>query len=55
MIRLVILGLLFVVAWIAVTRTIQFARTRQVDWTGVAFMVGFVIIAFYLRHTTGIG
>ncbi|MGC4027062.1 MAG: hypothetical protein QM744_19130 [Mesorhizobium sp.] len=55
MIRFVILGLLFVVAWFAVTRTIQFVRTRQIDWTGVAFMVGFVVVALYLRHKTGIG
>lgn len=55
MIRFVILGLLFVIAWIAVTRTIQAARTKQIDWTGVAFMIGFVVTAFYLRHKTGIG
>ncbi|RFC65566.1 hypothetical protein DY251_17345 [Mesorhizobium denitrificans] len=55
MIRFVIMGLLFVAAWFLVTRAIQFARTRQIDWTGVAFMVGFVVVALYLRHKTGIG
>lgn len=55
MIRIVILGLLFAAAWFLVTRGIQFARTRKIDWTGVAFMVGFVVVAFYLRHKTGIG
>jgi hypothetical protein len=30
-------------------------RGLKIDWTGVAFMVGFVALAFYLRHVSGMG
>lgn len=55
MIRFVILGLVFCAVWFAVTRLVQFARTREIDWTGIVFMIGFVVIALYLRHATGMG
>ena len=30
-------------------------RRAEVDWRGVAFAAGFVALAFYLSHATGIG
>lgn len=30
-------------------------RSAKVDWTGVAFAIGFVVLAFYLGHLTGMG
>lgn len=54
MIRFLIIGLVFLAIWLAVTRAIRFAQTREIDWTGVAFMIGFVVLAFYLREITGI-
>lgn len=54
MIRFLIIGLVFLAIWLAVTRALRFAQTREIDWTGVAFMIGFVVLAFYLREITGI-
>ncbi|MBX3597234.1 MAG: hypothetical protein KF874_06650 [Rhizobiaceae bacterium] len=55
MIRFVILGLIVLVVWFLIMRAVRFAQTREIDWTGIALMVAFVMLAFYLRHTTGIG
>jgi hypothetical protein len=30
-------------------------RRAEVDWGGVAFAIGFVALAFYLNHVTGLG
>jgi hypothetical protein len=30
-------------------------RASSVDWRGVAIACGFVALAFYLRHATGMG
>jgi NAD(P)-dependent dehydrogenase (short-subunit alcohol dehydrogenase family) len=38
-----------------VRQAIRFVRTRKIDWTGVAFAIGFVVLAFYLREITGWG
>ena len=52
MIRLVVVALALAVAvWLA----LRVAREADVDWRGVAFAVGFVALAFYMRHATGIG
>jgi hypothetical protein len=55
MIRFIILGLAFLAVWFAAARAIRLVRTREIDWTGVVFMIGFVVIAFYLRQATGMG
>ncbi|MCO5065779.1 MAG: hypothetical protein M9924_15385 [Rhizobiaceae bacterium] len=55
MIRFVVLGLVIVAVSFLAAQAIRFARTREIDWTGLAFMVGFVVMAFYLRHATGMG
>lgn len=44
--------LFFVAVGAAILRSLRAAR---IDWTGVVFAVGFVALAFYLRHVTGIG
>ena len=51
---LVFLALLLLVA----TLTLHVARQlrgKQIDWAGIAFALGFVALAFWLRHETGIG
>lgn len=55
MIRLVVIALLVVLVWFAVRQAIAWARSRSLDWNGIMFALGFVALAFYLRHVTGIG
>jgi hypothetical protein len=47
----IIAVLLFVAAaGVAVFRSMRAAR---IDWAGIAFAIGFVALAFYLGHITG--
>ncbi len=55
MLRFVIVALIVLAAWTLVLNTIRVMRGLKIDWTGVAFMVGFVALAFYLRHVSGMG
>lgn len=55
MIRVVIIGVLVVLAWLAIMSAIGMARKRQIDWTGICFMIGFVTLAFWLRSITDLG
>lgn len=51
---LILLALLLLVAALAlhVARRLKGAR---IDWTGITFAIGFVALAFWLRHATGMG
>ena len=55
MIRFVIIALIVLAAWALALNTLRVIRGMKIDWTGVAFMVGFVALDFYLRHVTGVG
>lgn len=55
MIRIVLVALLVVVAWFAIMGIVKMSRERRIDWTGIAFMIGFVVIAFWLRQVSGMG
>ena len=55
MLRLVVIAALVVLAWLALVRIIRAVRAAKLDWTGIAFIVGFIVLAFYLRHITGMG
>lgn len=55
MLRFVIIGLAVVLVWMTIMMVVDAARKRQIDWTGIAFMIGFVTLAFYLRSITGMG
>lgn len=55
MVRLVLFVALAVVAAVALWKLYGMIRARRIDWTGVAFIVGFVALAIWLRHETGIG
>jgi hypothetical protein len=52
----ILLGLIGILAaaWLFVRVWREMAGSN-VDWTGVAFVAGFVALAFYLSHTTEIG
>jgi hypothetical protein len=55
MIRFVALFVLLAVAAFLVTEVARRMKDARIDWTGVAFAVGFVVLAFWLRHVTGMG
>ena len=55
MIRIVIVAFAVVLIWLLVVQAIRFVRTRKIDWTGIAFAIGFVALAFYLQQVTGWG
>lgn len=55
MIRIVIVGLIVLAVWMLAMRLVRFLRGANVDWTGVSFAIGFIVLAFWLRHITGMG
>ncbi len=55
MIRIVVIALIVIVAWIVILKLTREIRTANVDWKGWAFIAGFIALAFYLSHVTGMG
>lgn len=55
MLRLVVIALIVILAWIVMVKLVRDIRAARIDWKGWAFIAGFVALAFYLRHVTGIG
>ncbi|WP_156913707.1 hypothetical protein [Mesorhizobium sp. WSM3224] len=55
MIRFVIILPLIVVTWLLLMKAISDLKKANIDWTGVAAFVGFIALAFWLRHVTGMG
>lgn len=54
-IRLFLVAVVVVAVWLLVLQVVRVARGSAVDWKGLAFAAGFVALAFYLRHVTGMG
>ncbi|BCH16965.1 MULTISPECIES: hypothetical protein [unclassified Mesorhizobium] len=55
MIRLVVIALIVVVAWFLLVKLIRQVKSANIDWTGIATIIGFIALAFWLRHITGMG
>ena len=55
MVRLVVVLLIVFCAGLAAIQLYRLLKGRRIDWSGIAFAVGFVALAFYLRHATGLG
>jgi hypothetical protein len=55
MLRLVVIVLIVILAWVVLLKLTRDIRAAKVDWKGWAFIAGFIALAFYLRHVTGIG
>jgi hypothetical protein len=55
LLRFAVIALIVVVAWIVIVKLVRDIRAAKVDWRGWAFIAGFIALAFYLRHVTGIG
>jgi hypothetical protein len=54
MVRFVFIAALLVVGWLVLSAVWRRLKAADPDWNGIAFMVGFVALAFYLRHVTGL-
>jgi hypothetical protein len=55
MARLIVIAILVVAFWYAALQLYRFLKSRPIDWTGVSFAIGFIVLAFYLHYATGIG
>lgn len=55
MIRFVIVLPLIVVTWLLLVKAISDLKKANIDWTGVTAIIGFIALAFWLRHITGMG
>ncbi len=55
MLRLFVIALIVLVAWFLLLKLFRELRSARIDWTGWAVIAGFIALAFYLRHVTGIG
>ena len=55
MIRILLVLLLLSALFFVAIQIARAARRAELDWTGITFMIGFVVMAFYLRHATGLG
>lgn len=55
MIRLVIILPIVVVSWFLLMKLIKDVKNANIDWTGVTTIIGFIALAFWLRHITGMG
>ncbi|MER8978470.1 hypothetical protein [Mesorhizobium sp. M0870] len=55
MIRFVIILPIIFVAWMLLVKIISDVKKANVDWTGLTTIIGFIALAFWLRHVTGMG
>ncbi len=55
MLRLLFFAVVLLVLVAAGAAIVRSVRSSNIDWTGVAFAVGFVALAIYLHQVTGIG
>ncbi|MFE0014226.1 hypothetical protein ACFWXH_05235 [Mesorhizobium sp. NPDC059054] len=55
MIRIVAVGLIVFAVWILAVKLLRALKGADVDWTGISFAIGFIVLAFWLRHVTGMG
>ncbi|MET2826988.1 hypothetical protein [Mesorhizobium shangrilense] len=55
MIRFVVIAIVVVAVWALLLKLIKDLKSANIDWTGVATIVGFIALAFWLRHVTGMG
>ncbi|MBN9250984.1 MAG: hypothetical protein J0I86_10455 [Mesorhizobium sp.] len=55
MIRFVVIALIVLAVWLVLLNVLRLLRRKSIDWAGIATMIGFVVLAFYLHHVTGIG
>ncbi len=53
--RFLVLAVVVVLVWLLLLRLTRELKSANVDWKGWAVFAGFIALAFYLNHVTGIG
>ena len=54
MLRFVVIAVIVIVAWVLLLKLFRDIKAAKVDWKGWSIIAGFIALAFYLRHVTGI-
>ena len=55
MLRIIVVVFALIAAAYLMLRLARELGEADMDWRGIAFVAGFVVLAFYLRHVTEIG
>ncbi len=55
MLRFVLVAIGLVLFALLSIRLVREVRSAGLDWRGIGIAIGFVALAFYLRHATGLG
>ncbi|MEX4010683.1 hypothetical protein [Neoaquamicrobium sediminum] len=55
MLRIVVVVFALIAAAYLLLRLARELGKADMDWRGIVFVAGFVVLAFYLRHVTEIG
>jgi hypothetical protein len=55
MIRFLIFAIAMAALCLLLFKLYEAMRRAHIDWGGIAFACGFIGLAFYLRHVTGMG
>ena len=55
MIRFVVIAMVVVAVWALLVKLIKDLKSANIDWTGVTTIIAFIVLAFWLRHVTGMG
>ena len=55
MLRLVVIAISLTVLCLVLLKLAAELKKANIDWSGIAFACGFIVLAFYLRHATGMG
>jgi hypothetical protein len=50
-----VIALVAIAVWFVLLSLFRAIKNANVDWTGVTTIIGFIMLAFYLRYVTGIG
>jgi hypothetical protein len=55
MLRVFLIAVAVVVGWLLLVKLSREMKSASVDWKGWTVFAGFIVLAFYLNHVTGIG
>jgi hypothetical protein len=55
MLRFVVIAVGLVVLCLMLMKLAAEIKKANIDWIGIAFACGFIVLAFYLRNATGMG
>ena len=54
MIRFLVIAAVVILVWFLLLQLFKQVSSKPIDWRGMLLAAGFVALAFYLSHVTGI-